>query len=178
MPDTLNASQYQLPLSILLEAIELPEAASDWSKLESAHDKACAALRSRRGEFDTVYERAAAPDTSWDEIAQVASMIGEWGRTAAEKLYPQIDALQRKLEAPNGGMSQEARQAVQQSIEVAEAWLALYREFHNKLLKLAAKQRPTDAVLQARPVKGHIDHEALSREFMTRFPKIRAALAK
>jgi len=105
-------------------------------------------------------------------------MIGEWGRTAAEKLYPQIDALQRKLEAPHGGMSQEARQAVQQSIEVAEAWLALYREFHNKLLKLAAKQRPTDAVLQARPVKGHIDHEALSREFMTRFPKIRAALAK
>jgi len=36
----------------------------------------------------------------------------------------------------------------------------------------------SDEVLRARPVKGKVDHEALSREFMARFPKIRAALAK
>jgi hypothetical protein len=178
MPDTLSASEFQLPLSILIEAIEFSEAASNWSKLESAHDKARAALRSRREEFDTLYERAVAPDTSWDEIVQVASMIGEWGRAAAEKLYPQIDALQRKLEAPHGGVSREARQALQQSIEVAEAWLALYRGLHEELMKLAANRRPADIVLRARPVEGEIDHVALSREFMARFPKIRAALAK
>jgi len=33
-------------------------------------------------------------------------------------------------------------------------------------------------ILRARPVKGKIDHAELSREFMARFPKIRAALAK
>lgn len=33
-------------------------------------------------------------------------------------------------------------------------------------------------IRHARPVAGEIDHEALSREFMARFPKIRAALAK
>jgi hypothetical protein len=33
-------------------------------------------------------------------------------------------------------------------------------------------------VLRARPVKGEVDHEALSREFIARFPKLRAALAK
>jgi hypothetical protein len=33
-------------------------------------------------------------------------------------------------------------------------------------------------VLHARPAKGKIDHAELSREFMARFPKIRAALAK
>jgi hypothetical protein len=45
--------------------------------------------------------------------------------------------------------------------------------------KPAAKQRADKKkVIRARPVKGEIDHAALSREFMSRFPKIRAALAK
>ena len=45
--------------------------------------------------------------------------------------------------------------------------------------KPAAKQRANEKkVLRARPVKGEIDHAALSREFIARFPKIRAALAK
>lgn len=178
MPDTLSASHYELPLSILIETIDWSETARDWSKLRSAHDKSFAALSSRRKEFDALYERAVAPDTSWEDIAQVASMIGEWGRTAAEKLYPQIDALQRKLEAPHGYVSPQIREALQQAVEVAEAWLVLYRELHDKLLKLAAERRPAHAALRARPVEGDIDHEALSREFMARFPNIRAALAK
>ena len=45
--------------------------------------------------------------------------------------------------------------------------------------KPAAKKRPDEKkILRARPVKGEIDHVALSREFIARFPKIRAALAK
>ena len=45
--------------------------------------------------------------------------------------------------------------------------------------KPAGKQRPDEKkILRARPVKGEIDHVALSREFIARFPKIRAALAK
>ena len=41
-----------------------------------------------------------------------------------------------------------------------------------------AKRRGKAKVLRANPVKGEVDHEALSREFMARFPKLRAALAK
>ena len=33
-------------------------------------------------------------------------------------------------------------------------------------------------ILRAKPVKGEVDHERLSREFMAKFPKLRAALAK
>ena len=45
--------------------------------------------------------------------------------------------------------------------------------------KQAAKQRTDDKkILRARPVKGEIVHAALSGEFIARFPKIRAALAK
>src|SRR5690348_15795782 len=95
MPDTLDAAQYKLPLDALVEAIESVEWESDWSKLQAAHDEALAALRNRRGELDTLYERAIAPDTNWEEIAQVASTIGAWREAAAEKLYPQIGALQQ-----------------------------------------------------------------------------------
>ena len=48
----------------------------------------------------------------------------------------------------------------------------------NTTAKPAAKPRAKAKVLRAKPVKGEVDHEALSREFMTRFPKFRAALAK
>jgi hypothetical protein len=43
----------------------------------------------------------------------------------------------------------------------------------------AAKAAPRqEKIPRARPVKEKIDHAALSRELMARFPKIRAALAK
>ena len=54
------------------------------------------------------------------------------------------------------------------------------RDTREKPAKSApAEQKPAaKAVLRARPVKGKIDHAVLSREFIARFPKIRAALAK
>jgi acyl carrier protein phosphodiesterase len=135
-------------------------------------------LESRRAELNNLYEKAAAPDTDWQAINRVAAMIGQWGRAAAEKLYPQIDALQPKLAAPGNELPLEGRRARQESIEVAQAWLALYRDLRDRLLKLAAERRPADVVLRAKPVQGEVDHEALSREFIARFPKLRAALAK
>ena len=47
-----------------------------------------------------------------------------------------------------------------------------------KSQKPAAKPGDEKKILRAKPVKGDVDHEALSREFMARFPKLRAALAK
>lgn len=178
MPDTLDASQYEFPIAALIDAIGSTEAESKRAELHSAQERAIAALENRRTELNSLYERAVAPDTSWEEITQVASMIGEWGRTAAEKLHPQIDALQQKLAAPGNDMPSEVRQARQESVKVAESWLALYHDFRNKLLRLAAGRRPTDVVLHARPVEGEIDYAELSREHLARYPKIRAALAE
>ena len=39
-------------------------------------------------------------------------------------------------------------------------------------------RRTAEDYVHARAAGGEIDHAALSREFMVRFPKIRAALAK
>ena len=89
MPDALDVSRYELPAAALIDAIELTEAASKWLKLQSARERAVAALKRRRAELNALYERAVAPDTGWQEITEVAAMMGEWGRAAAEKLYPQ-----------------------------------------------------------------------------------------
>jgi len=44
--------------------------------------------------------------------------------------------------------------------------------------KAAPRQPAEDEVLYARPVKGEIDHAALTREIISRFPNILAELAK
>jgi hypothetical protein len=48
----------------------------------------------------------------------------------------------------------------------------------NNRPKKPAKPRTAGKVLSAKPVKGKIDHEALTREIIARYPKILAALAK
>jgi hypothetical protein len=178
MPNALDASRYELPLAVLIDAIESTEAADKWVELRSAQERAFAALESRRAEFNTAFEQAVASDAAWQELIQLAATIGEWERTAAEKLYPQLDALQRTLSAPGNEMPLEVRRTREKSIEVAEGWLALYSDIRGRLLKWAEERRPADAVLRAKPVQGEVDHEALSREFIARFPKLRAALAK
>jgi hypothetical protein len=178
MPDALDASRYEVPVAVLIDAIGSTETANKRVRLASVQQRAVEALESRRAELNTLYERAVAPDPGWQEITQVAAIIGEWGRAAAEKLHPQIDALQRKLAAPGNDMPPEVRRARQESIKIAEGWLALYCDIREKLLRLAAERRPADEVLRANPVQGEVDHEALSREFIARFPKLRAALAK
>jgi hypothetical protein len=41
-----------------------------------------------------------------------------------------------------------------------------------------ARRSESGKVLRARPAKGKIDHRAITREIIARFPKILAALAK
>ncbi len=59
------------------------------------------------------------------------------------------------------------------------ARLVMYQELSMHLRSVAEKQTYLpDGVLRAQPIEGEVDHKGLSREFMARFPKIRAALAK
>jgi hypothetical protein len=177
MSIALDKSQQTLPAA-LIEAIESTEAANAWSKLRAAQEKAIEALEERRAELAIIYERALAPDTKSEEITSVASMVSDWGRAAAEKLYPQIDALQRKLVAPSEFMSPELRAARRKSGDIAKAWVALYHDLEARLRRLAEERQPADAALRARPVEGEIDYAELSREHLARYPKIRAALAE
>jgi hypothetical protein len=107
-------------------------------------------------------------------LVMLAKRVRQSEAGARELLYPWIDALRQGMSVS----SNEGRQYIQQLLEISQEWLSLYSETHSKLLELAAQRRPADVILRARPVEGGIDHSALSREFMERFPNIRAALAK
>ena len=51
-------------------------------------------------------------------------------------------------------------------------------EQNNTSPKPEAKEPEAKKVLRARPVKGGMDYAELSREHITRYPKIRARLAE
>lgn len=137
------------------------------------------AKRNRRGlekhtrQFHEMYEEACRR-LPGEGLAMLAERICEGEAGARELLYPWMDALRQTMSVP----SDEGRRYIQELLEISEAWLTLYRDTRDKLSQLAAERRPADRILRARPVKGEVDHEALSREFMARFPKIRAALAE
>ena len=82
-------------------------------------------------------------------------------------------------------LSDHYRQQAAQFRELAED--EALEGLRSKLMDLAASYDETAAllssegdhkVLRAHPVDGEVDHAALSREFIARFPKLRAALAK
>jgi hypothetical protein len=77
MPEKSNARPYELPLAALIDASEWTEAAGKRAKLHSTQERALKALKARRKELDGIYERAVAPDTGWQEITKVASMVRE-----------------------------------------------------------------------------------------------------
>jgi hypothetical protein len=136
------------------------------------------ALDEHVDEFNKAYETAARGSLDANGLVRLAETVRQAERGAAEQLYPWMEALRERL-LPRSERAQEAQEYLRQLHYFAVAWLATYQELRERLLKLASERRiAVGEVLRARPVEGDIDHDALSREFMARFPKIRAALAK
>jgi hypothetical protein len=141
--------------------------------------KGCTFLREQADSLDQLYEEIAQSDGDVEDITRIAEEVLEKRRGAAERLLPGIETLRRKLAARGDGLDPEIRQPFQESVNIAVGWLALYDSLHCRLLKLASERRDSPRkILRARPVAGDVDHTELSREFMARYPKIRAALAK
>jgi hypothetical protein len=98
---------------------------------------------------------------------------------AAEALRLRLLSLQRYLIDTSWRDDPEAHALVQQAVNIVTGYFAGYLDLRDQLIRMDAKQQvAATAVLRARPIKGEVDHEALSREFIARFPKIRAALAE
>jgi hypothetical protein len=68
----------------------------------------------------------------------------------------------------------QAVELLQATSAALEGTAAAFR----RLAEASDRHNAAPAPLQARPVEGEIDHSALSKEFIERFPNIRAALAK
>ena len=136
------------------------------------------ALEKHTAEFNKAYEEEALGGRDLNGLERLAEKVLEAERAATEQLHPWMEALRERL-APQSEGAEEAQQYLHELYDFAVTWLATYRTLRERLLKLASERGDnSEKVLRARPVEGDIDHEALSREFIARFPKIRAALAK
>ena len=118
------------------------------------------------------------PPDNGDWLPEAAKKAQEREREATVYFLPVITALKGALHTPNNKFEVEVQQLLLDSIEVLEGWLTFYRAFRAMLAKHATEWRNSHEVLRAHPVKGDVDHEALTREIIARFPRILAALAK
>jgi chromosome segregation ATPase len=180
MPDGFNVSRdFSDPALINAVRSELwPDSLELLARLRRRVAENRRALEAHANEFDKAYEEATRNGLDANGLVQLAGTVLEAERGAAEQLHPWMEALIERLE-PQSERAREAQQHLHELHELAVAWLAAYQTLRERLLKLASERRDISGkVLRARPVDGDIDYTELSREHLSRYPKIRAALAK
>jgi hypothetical protein len=152
----------------------------EFERLRKQEDEDLAELREARKWLKEHSEQPALPedvDPEW--LVETAAKVERKEREATVHFRPVIAVLKQALNPARDTFEAEVQQLLRDAIEVLEGWLAFYRGVRTMLARQAEERsKLPGVVLRARPVPGDIDHEALSREFMARFPKIRAALAK
>ena len=183
MSDVLDTSRFALPSGALINAFEADEDTGSRSQLLERVRKHIEKVRATQKEwasaFDGLYEEALRADFSAPSLMRWSAALLERERAALERLYPFLEDIQRQRIALGEGADPQVLALYQEILDFIFEWVAPYQKLSGQLLDLAAARRSEAVkVLHAKPVKGEIDHEALSREFMARFPKLRAALAK
>jgi len=183
MPDGLDLSQDFLPEPALLGALRPEITAAERSGLVALLrlrvEKNRTGLKNQADQFAKMYDDALHGNLPAQDLVRLAQLVRESENGAAEQLHPWMEALRSAIALRPDLSSQEPGQHLQELLEIAADWLVLYQSLHARLLRLASERRAASGeILRARPVAGEVDHAALSREFMARFPKIRAALAK
>ena len=147
-------------------------------KFRSATEKDRAELRDATAWLANHADQPAPENVDPDALAEFARKAEEKEREAATHFDLVIAALKGALSPPHNKFESDVQQLLRDGIEMLEGWLALYHGLSEMLARQVAKRSDPGAVLHALPVAADIAHGALSREFMARFPKIRAALAK
>ena len=140
-------------------------------------EKGRAWVKEQADNLDQIYTEIAQSDAYAEHVIRLAQIVLEKRYSAAERLMPGIEELRQKL-AVRGERLGPEMQPFQESVDTAVDWLALYDSLYAGCSNWLPHARDEGWVLRARPVEGEVDHETLSREFMARFPKIRAALAE
>jgi hypothetical protein len=180
MPDVIEVSSDIGPIVELVAIAHSKGTREDgFARLRNQKAKGRAALEQYSKQLDRLYEEIAHSGHNADWLNDAADIVRRSEESQRERLRPGIEALKQKFAEYGAPRDAEARRLIAESIAVGEAWLSVPAALHKKLLQLAAERRAAaQQIRPARPVAGEVDHDALSREFMARFPKIRAALAE
>jgi hypothetical protein len=183
MPDTLDASQFDLPAGALISAFAADYGADTRSRLiarvQEHIDHGRAEQRKWNHRFDQLYEEARQKNWSEPFLIQWALALLEKQRAALELFHPLIEGLQRRATDYAAVSDADLLKLCLATIDLALGWIRPYQKLCGQVLELAAERRNRgDQIFRARPVEGEIDHSALSHEIIVRFPNILAELAK
>jgi hypothetical protein len=138
-----------------------------------------AALSRQSGEFDKMYEEAKGRFSEPLAFQKLAEAVLKEEQGISERLYPWIEALEQALAQAPQSATREELGYIKECLDVARGWRALYHDLRFRLLDLAEPERDrTNQILRAKPVKGEVDHGALTDEIIGRFPNILKALAE
>jgi hypothetical protein len=182
MPDSLDTIQYDLPAGAFLNAFASGDVTGARSELlGQLHDRIEKGREDQTewsSRFDRLFEEAR--KGAWREplLIQWTAALLEKQRAALELFHPIIEELQRRAADYAARPDAELLELCLATIVLVLGWITPYQKLCGELLELAAKPRPADVVLRARPAEGEIDYAGLSREHLARYPKIRAALAE
>jgi hypothetical protein len=179
MPDRIEVSSDIGPIVELVSLSHSDGTRADrFARLRSLQAKCRVATEQYAEQLERLYEDIASSGHNAGWLVQAADLVRRTEGAQRERLRPGIEALKQKLATQLVPHDAEARRLIEESIAVGEAWLSLPAALYKKLLQLAAGRRAAaEEIRRARPVVGEIEHEALTREIIARFPKILAALA-
>jgi hypothetical protein len=113
------------------------------------------------------------------ELKSIFDIALEKRKYEQDVMAPKVNELRHKLQDYATIWDKDALLCLQESVDITAKWMEIHEKLTKNILEIAEKRRVSAAkALRARPLQGEVDHDALSREFMARFPKLRAALAK
>jgi hypothetical protein len=134
-----------------------------------------AGLERQAATFDDIYRDAVQRNLALSDILDLAAATLEEQQQAAAHIRLAEEILLRQAADVN---DPELSSIIGQGLEIVRRTLESFDLLRDRLLALAEERRGLHEILRARPLVGDIDHEALTREIVERFPKILAALAK
>jgi len=123
-------------------------------RLRDQQKKGRADLRQLESDLDGLYQRAVSElDTSHSTLAEVADVLLQKERAAAELLLPGIQTLRRNLASRTHLKGSDFEETFEESLRIAQRWLALYSETRAKILALAETRKAiSNKILRAKPV--------------------------
>jgi hypothetical protein len=131
-------------------------------------------------DLDRIYDYAKRQkDASTEYLTQVANILLERERAAAEVINPGTETLRGNLMLRPDMAQSELGEIFQKSLDIATRYLNAFSETREKLVTLARERTGvSSSVKRAKPANKKVDWAELSREHIARYPKIRARLAE
>jgi hypothetical protein len=190
MPDGLTLPQevdrFPAFIDAFAESAESVDAAHEPSAKEDAlarfralNKTSRSTLKSQRRQANSFLRKIAERDLTAVGLESLALLAFRERQVEQNQMIPRLTKLQAGLIAREKFWDAEALECLRDSIEIVSNWLTLHQELTDKVLNFVSDRLGTATKrFRAHPVKSDIDHRKLSREFMARYPRIRAALAK